>query len=109
MEKVRGAQTPYEVYCHHCRVTFPREQRQCIHCGGRLGAPGALPEPVTTGFSKSSDPLTTRHGPAAPADDADLEEDLGAGGMLLRRFGGLAVWALLALMAVVSRLCEQGG
>jgi hypothetical protein len=29
--------------------------------------------------------------------------------MLLRRFGGLAVWALLALMAVVSRLCEQGG
>jgi hypothetical protein len=32
-----GAQTPYEVYCTRCRVTFPIGTRKCIHCGERVG------------------------------------------------------------------------
>ena len=32
-----GPQTPYEVYCPSCRVTFPVGTRQCIHCGARVG------------------------------------------------------------------------
>ncbi len=31
-----GQPTPYEVYCHHCRVTFAADTRRCLHCNGRL-------------------------------------------------------------------------
>ena len=29
--------------------------------------------------------------------------------MMARRFGGLAIWALVALSAVLSHLCQQPG
>jgi hypothetical protein len=32
------AQTPYEVYCDRCRVTFPVGTRRCVHCGDRIAA-----------------------------------------------------------------------
>ena len=34
--QVEGPQTPYEVFCPRCQVSFPVETRKCIHCGGRL-------------------------------------------------------------------------
>lgn len=32
-----GPLTPYEVFCNHCRVTFPAGTRRCVHCGERIG------------------------------------------------------------------------
>jgi len=108
MERTQGARTPYEVYCPRCRVTFPREARRCVHCGGRLGEPGPVPGLGAAASTAGADPRQRPPG-ADPFEEAELEEELGTGGLLLRRFGGLAMWALLALVALASRLCEQGG
>ncbi len=99
MERAQGAQTPYEVYCHHCRVTFPREQRRCIHCGGALGRPGRIAE-LEGKPSKLGEMLGGNDTPE------EIEEIEDTGSMLLRRFGGLAVWAVLALAAVLSNMCQ---
>ena len=32
---------PYEVYCTHCRVSFPVGTRVCVHCGQRIGRAAA--------------------------------------------------------------------
>lgn len=102
MERVQGARTPYEVYCYHCHVTFPREQRRCVHCGGPLGPPGRVAE-LEGAPSKLGELL----GGGETSPDAGEEQEE-TGSMLLRRFGGLAVWAVLALAAVLSNMCEQG-
>jgi hypothetical protein len=96
MQRIEGARTPYEVYCFHCRVTFPAEARRCLHCGGPLfgegqravvGAPSApVSRPMPTG------------------EEADDESPV----MMVRRFGGLAIWAIVALAAVVQTLCHGG-
>ena len=36
MKRHEGPQTPYEVYCYHCRVTAAVGTSRCVHCGGRL-------------------------------------------------------------------------
>ncbi len=36
MKRHEGPQTPYEVYCYHCRVTAAMGTSRCVHCGGRL-------------------------------------------------------------------------
>lgn len=36
------AQTPYEVACPDCRVTFPIGTRQCVHCGGPIARQRSL-------------------------------------------------------------------
>ena len=90
METRVGAQTPYEVYCYSCKVTFPIGTRQCIHCGRPIGG----------------SPLTrARH----PADHARRRRssrgDRDAGQISMRKLGGMSIWVLLALAAAVSRLC----
>ena len=41
---------PYEVYCTHCRVSFPVGTRACVHCGQRIGrAAAAAATPVGPG------------------------------------------------------------
>jgi hypothetical protein len=96
MQRVEGAQTPYEVYCFHCRVTYPVEARRCLHCGGPLfgwgeragaaplGAPG-LPLPVPGGEDAEEGPV-----------------------VMVRRFGGLAIWVIVALAAVLQNVCHRG-
>jgi hypothetical protein len=95
MERVEGARTPYEVYCFHCRVTFPAEARRCLHCGGPLFGPG---ERAGVGAV-----IAPTAGPAAPGEEADEGPAL-----LVRRFGGLAIWAIVAIAAVVQTLCHGG-
>jgi hypothetical protein len=96
MERVEGARTPYEVYCFQCRVTFPAEARRCLHCGGPLYGrgerAGVRPE------------LSPSLGLPIPAGE-DAEE---GPVMMARRFGGLAIWALVALSALLSHLCQRG-
>jgi hypothetical protein len=97
MERVEGARTPFEVYCFHCRVTFPAEARRCLHCGGPLSARGeradVQPQPVP--------------GLGLPIPDGEDAEEGPV--MMARRVGGLAIWALVALSAVLSHLCQQPG
>ena len=99
MERVEGAQTPYEVYCFHCRVTYPVEARRCLHCGGPLFGRG---ERAGAGAPA---PL------AAPAAGLPLpggEETEDGPIVMVRRFGGLAIWAIVALAAVLQNLCHRG-
>jgi hypothetical protein len=96
MERVEGARTPYEVYCDQCRVTFPAEARRCFHCGGPLSAPG---EAARIGI-----PMAAPGAVPLPAPAGEAEEEGAA--LMVRRFGGLAVWALVALSAVLSNLCR---
>lgn len=96
MERVEGARTPYEVYCFHCRVTFPAEARRCLHCGGPLFGRGER--------AGAGGELAPRLGLPIPAGEDGEEGPV----MIARRFGGLAVWALVALSAVLSHLCQRG-
>jgi hypothetical protein len=82
-----GPQSPYEVYCNHCRVSAPLGARVCLHCGGRLvGQRGAR---IATG-SRS----------------LEEEEALDAAP---RRFGAAspvtALWILLLIGGSLYRLC----
>ena len=36
MQQQDGPRTPFEVFCHNCRVTFAVGTKRCIHCGERL-------------------------------------------------------------------------
>jgi hypothetical protein len=96
MERAEGARTPYEVYCFHCRVTFPAEARRCLHCGGQLYGPSERPGAAAQ--------LASSTGPAIPAGNEDDEGPV----QMARRFGGIAVWALVALAAVLQNLCHRG-
>ena len=89
MEIRTGPQTPFEVYCYECRVTFPVGTRSCVHCGRPIGPPPGV---------RVSNPL------APDGDAGEPPEALSAA----RRFGGLSLWVLLALGAALSRLCGGG-
>jgi hypothetical protein len=47
--------------------------------------------------------------PQDPSAEAGAEEEEDTRAALLRRFGGLAVWAVLALAAVLSNMCQGRG
>ena len=93
MDRVEGPQTPFEVYCFSCRVTFPTGTRRCVHCGGPIG--------------RRSPRIS-----ASPQDLSELaaalpvEEEAPAEPSPARRIGGLSLWILLALGAALSRMCS---
>jgi len=92
----------FEVYCPHCRVTFPVGTRRCLHCNGRVGprTSGAeLPEAL---------PAALQH--LAGLEDVELEQEeapSAIGGM--RRIGSVLLWVVIALGAAISRFCSEGG
>jgi len=110
-----GAQTPYEVYCYDCRVTFPVEQKRCLHCGGRLGPRGETPFRSAGGGARGAGAgqrggqgRLGRPGGPSPAGATTLpQEDEEEPSLALRRFGGLALWALIVVSALVSNLCSR--
>jgi hypothetical protein len=81
-----GPQSPWEVYCYHCKTTFPVGRRECVHCGRRIG-------------SESTPRLKLAAHPLEAPEEATGEPKLA------RRLGGLSLWVLLAIGAVISRLC----
>ena len=94
MQRVEGAQTPYEVYCFRCRVTFPVEARRCLHCGGRLFGRGER--------AAATAEVAPAPGVPIPADEGDETP-----AVMVRRFGGLAIWTIVALAAVLANLCQR--
>lgn len=87
MERYEGPQTPYEVYCYDCRVTFPAGTARCVHCDGRLGG-------------------RAKRGEVAVV--TDLPEGEVGQPSIARRLGGMSLWMLIALGAAVSRMCGEG-
>ncbi len=79
----------YEVRCQTCDVSFPPDQKVCLHCGGRLGG---------------SSPLRGRIAAYSPieVDETELEE-LPRRGLLRSGLG--VVWIVLALTATCYRVC----
>lgn len=89
METRTGPQTPFEVYCYHCKVTFPIDTRRCIHCGRPIGS-----APATHG------------GPPINPGAADLPDEMELPGQIsVKKLGGMSLWVLLALGAALSRFC----
>lgn len=73
---------PFEIRCENCEVSFPRETRRCLHCGEKLGSRFSL--------GPAEDPPQAAEGEFSVA----------------RRLGSAGLWAVLALSAVLVRLCE---
>lgn len=90
METRIGPQTPYEVYCYDCKVTFPIGTRACVHCGRPIGM-----GPMARG------PIPIR--PSGGPEELELPGQISA-----RKLGGMSLWVLLALGAAVSRFCAGG-
>jgi hypothetical protein len=92
--QAESTDTPYEVRCHECRVTFPVGTRRCIHCGERLGRarPRFIPTP---------------HGelPWESEEEEVAGEEAPAG---RRRFLSpfTLMWLLAAVAASLYRSCE---
>jgi hypothetical protein len=64
-----GPRTPFEVYCHNCRVTAPAGARRCVHCGNRLGRERFRPVlelPPGSENVLGSEDLPKRTGPFSP-------------------------------------------
>lgn len=92
MERREGPQTPYEVYCYNCRVTFAAGTRNCIHCGQRLGKSRTPPDPTGATAPPTLDDLDTEAIDTSP----------------LRRAGGISLWVLIAVGAAIARMCGEG-
>lgn len=90
MQRAEGPQTPFEVYCYHCKATFALGTRRCVHCGRPLGRRAGRPGP------------DERPEPLEAAEEGIAEPSLA------RRIGGTSLWVLIAIAAAASRLCAEG-
>jgi hypothetical protein len=100
--------TPYEIYCHHCRVTFALGTKSCIHCGGRLArrdagagmrtppAEAFEPTPVGEIFEPGNDP------------EAELAEGKTSGRFRLPISPVTLLWLVLIVGSVAQRACNGG-
>jgi hypothetical protein len=89
MQRAEGPQTPFEVYCYHCKSTFALGTRRCVHCGRPLGRQPGRPE------------QEARPEPLESVEDGMIEPGM------VRRIGGTSLWVLIALAAAASRLCAE--
>jgi len=91
MERDEGPQTPFEVYCFNCRVTFPVGTRRCVHCNAPIGR---------------RNPQIAQQLAAELAAELPAEEEAPAEPSTGRRIGGLSLWILLGLGAALTRMCS---
>jgi hypothetical protein len=101
METHIGPQTPYEVYCYDCRVTFPVGTRTCVHCGRPIGRPAVSRERLfeLAGMPGAPAPGLPGAGNASAEDGPDPSA-------AARKLGGASLWVLVALGAALSRYCS---
>ncbi len=85
-----------EIYCQRCRVTFPLNARQCLHCGGRLsktrGAPPVLFEPEPSALPPMPPPLDR------PDEDTPRRSGISPVSIL---------WIAVAVAVGVQRACAS--
>ena len=118
----RAVGSPYEVRCPRCDVSFPVEQKRCIHCGGPVGKPGRVEAATHTAPApESSDAFGTRPAehegmmPIEPEespflstfsddDQGETTESRSAFGSLLRSFGTI-IWIVLLIAFSLAQNC----
>lgn len=134
MQHAERPLAPYEAYCFNCKVTFPRETRHCLHCGGRVvsasrkrarssidqitkqmaraaqkreQATGTAEPDLGAGGLAAEERLDTRlpsSVPAAPHPNEDIEQETPS-----RRFSPLTmIWIALAVAGAAIRDCGGG-
>lgn len=92
--------TPYEVYCHNCRVTFAAETKQCIHCGGRLGKRGGALTFDRSSMRRTEQPSGA---PEILIEDGDVDETP------RMRFSPMTLlWIVLIAGTFAQRACQGG-
>ncbi len=112
MEMREGPQTPFEVYCFNCKVTFPVGTRHCVHCGARVA-------------SSEQAGLALRIARASKAAAGDSSQvEVSAPGLPSLEFPGeeaeetpsrqsklspiARIWIVLALFGALIRICSGG-
>lgn len=104
----------YEVWCHSCNVTFPPEQRRCLHCGGRLSPErpgrrlreGGQPEFVLSPMNfDESFPVSQARPAASASSDPSVEEEPVRRSMI--RAGMTVLWMVLLAAGYAWRACSQ--
>jgi hypothetical protein len=92
--QVESTESPYEVRCERCRVTFPVGTRRCVHCGGRIGG-----RPLQLLPAEFGDPSREHEDGDGPEED----EALPVRSRLLSPF--TLLWLLAAVVASVYQHC----
>lgn len=88
--QVEGPQTPFEVFCRRCQVSFPVGTRRCLHCGGRVDRERFAPPP---GASEQEEQFMEEFG------EAEMPR-----GRFLSPF--TVIWLLLAVAGALYRQCQ---
>jgi len=122
-----SSESPYEVRCPRCDVSFPPEARTCMHCGGPTGASGVFAALRTTQFDQTSieateetpfsigdsfgtDPFADETDPNhRESRDRDMEEESSGsiGQSIFKSLGGI-VWVILLIGFSLARSCGDG-
>ncbi|HEB89086.1 MAG TPA: hypothetical protein ENI85_05905 [Deltaproteobacteria bacterium] len=111
-------QTPFEVRCPRCDVTFPIGTKRCVHCGGRTvpsNRPRTLGRVETVGSAQDdgSSGLLEWDSGSGPdpmefdGSDREIEMDdepPSVARSLVRSLGGL-VWVIALIVFSLARNC----
>ena len=93
------ARTPFDVFCHNCKVTFALGTKNCIHCGGRLTPRGA---PRAMGRIVHAEPFE----PVGAPEEVIVEETTG-GRWRLPVSPVTLLWIVLIAGSVAQRACQD--
>ena len=105
----------YEVSCPSCRVSYPVDQKRCVHCGGHT-VPSVVDVPDTPPqYQEGAGSIAREPEPSLPGDAREMvfmpapsdEEELAPGGSILSRLGGLT-WILIFAVVTIIRACFGG-
>jgi hypothetical protein len=88
--QAQGPQTPFEVFCPSCSVTFPVGARSCIHCGGRLSKDRWQPMDAPVTFDEGAAPMEDERPRMSPFSPVAL------------------IWVLLFVAGTIYRACSSG-
>jgi len=106
---------PYEVWCHACNVTFPPEQKRCLHCGARTrpDAPARGRRPQVRELTSAEQfaaydetgPMTVIPQYAHPPEAMEADEEPVRRSLL--RAGMTVLWMVLLAAGYAWRACSQ--
>ena len=100
-----GAPTPFQVYCHACRVTFAAGTKRCVHCGGRLSRED---RPTAGSLRGALNRLPAEEAMVAePFEEMELEDQSRARSRLPISPVTL-LWIVLIVGSVAQRACQGG-